>query len=309
MVIRVSIVMPLYNKASSVASSIASVLAQTFTDWELVVVDDGSTDDGVAIVAALADTRIRLVRQANAGVSAARNRGVAEARTDLIAFLDADDLWLPEFLQRIVTLQSDFPQAAWFATGYRIEQADGTGHAVRLKGLPQGFARGVLANYFEVAAQSDPPVWTSATAVTKTAFSEMGGFPTGVHSGEDLLTWARLASLYELAFDVSIQAVFQVSGIERRPDPSDQVGHALGNLYEAHPVAGLKSYLGLWYRMQSVMAMRFNLRALACRAAVKSVRFSPWNFRNWYSLGLSLLPSGFRSWLDVAARNLFGKMR
>jgi glycosyltransferase involved in cell wall biosynthesis len=130
----ISIVMPLYNKAGQVLKTIASVTAQTLSDWELVVVDDGSTDGGPALVRALGDARIRVVSQANAGVSAARNRGIELARADLIAFLDADDLWLPQFLAAILALQADFPQARWFATGYEIRPASGAAFASRLRG-------------------------------------------------------------------------------------------------------------------------------------------------------------------------------
>ena len=97
----ISIIMPLYNKAAQVLDTVASVAAQTVSDWELVIVDDGSTDDGPALVRALGDARIRMVSQTNAGVSAARNRGVELARADLVTFLDADDLWFPEFLATV----------------------------------------------------------------------------------------------------------------------------------------------------------------------------------------------------------------
>lgn len=304
----VSIVMPLYNKAEQVLSTIASVVAQTVSDWELVVVDDGSTDQGPDLVRALNDERIRLVTQANAGVSAARNKGIEHARADLIAFLDADDLWLPEFLASVLALQADFPEARWFATGYEICPAHGTAFASRLRGMTSNFKRGMLPSYFCVASVSDPPVWTSATAVNRDAIQGVGGFPVGIGSGEDLLTWARLAVRYPLAYDAKAQAVFVVSGIERRPDALDRVGSALALVMQEHPgTSGLSDYLGLWYRMQAVMAMRFNDAALARQRAWLAVRYGPSHLRNAYTLLLAWLPAPLRTALDSRARKLFKK--
>src|SRR5699024_6424946 len=93
-----SIVIPLYNKELSITNTLQSVLNQTFTDFEVVIVNDGSTDNSVEKVEAFNDPRIRLIHQANAGVSAARNKGIEEANYDWISFLDADDLWMENHL-------------------------------------------------------------------------------------------------------------------------------------------------------------------------------------------------------------------
>jgi glycosyltransferase involved in cell wall biosynthesis len=303
----ISIVMPLYNKAGQVLETIASVIAQTLSGWELVVVDDGSTDDGPALVRDLKDTRIRVVSQANAGVSAARNRGIELARADLVAFLDADDLWLPGFLATILALQAEFPEAHWFATGYEIRPAQGAAFTARLRGPPADFSRGLLPDYFNVALASDPPVWSSATAVRRDVIQAIGGFPEGIGSGEDLLTWARLAVRYPLAYDARPLAVFVTSGIERPPDPADRVGKALALLVRQHPgVSGLRRYLGLWYRMQAVMAMRFGESPLARQRAWLAVRYGPGQLRNLYTLLLALMPPAWRQALDTRVRSLLG---
>src|SRR5579885_1362295 len=108
---RLSVVIPLYNKAPHVARAIESVQRQSVRDFELIVVDDGSTDGGAGIVGAIDDSRIRLITQPNAGASAARNRGVGEARGELIAFLDADDTHNPLFLEEILGLAARHEEA------------------------------------------------------------------------------------------------------------------------------------------------------------------------------------------------------
>lgn len=305
---QISIIMPLYNKENLVLSSIASVQAQTFSDWELVVVDDGSTDAGPEQVAALGDARIRLIRQANGGVSAARNRGIAEARCELLAFLDADDTWLPGFLQAIAALARDFPQARWFATSYLIRHPRDGEYQARLQGVPAGFRRGMLDDYFSVAAVSHPPACSSATAVFRSLIQDIGGFPEGIASGEDLLTWARLAARFPLAYDARALSVFEVSGIERRPDPAQRVAEALALLQREFPQrSSLKAYLGLWNRMQAVMAMRFNDMVLARRCAWRAVCYGPRQWRNGYTLFLSLLPLRVRRFVDAILRKAYKK--
>lgn len=114
----VSVIIPLYNKALYIRRALDSVLCQTFKDFEIIVVDDGSTDDGAEIVSKYLDSRITLIRQSNSGPGAARNRGVSLAKGELIAFLDADDEWLPEYLERTVSYLCANPGVAAISTGY-----------------------------------------------------------------------------------------------------------------------------------------------------------------------------------------------
>ncbi|MGH7581009.1 MAG: glycosyltransferase family 2 protein [Gemmatimonadales bacterium] len=117
---RISIVIPLYNKAGSIVAAVGSVLRQSYPDFELIVVDDGSTDAGASLVAGLGDPRVRLIGQANAGPGAARNRGLADARGEYVAFLDADDEWEPELLRLAVTALDRDPDCAAWVSGRAI---------------------------------------------------------------------------------------------------------------------------------------------------------------------------------------------
>lgn len=260
----VSVVMPLFNKEKEVARAIDSTLAQRMSDFELIVVDDGSTDSGPEIVRGYRDPRIRMVSQANAGVSVARNRGIALARAELIAFLDADDQWDPTFLVTILYMTLRFPECSVFATSYYIANTKiGTRRAV-LRGLPPNFSEGILQRYFEVASQSDPPLWSSAIAVRGAAIRAIGGFPVGVATGEDLLTWAKLAVEYKIAYSIAPLATFwEPEGVSSRPGrvPAlpDRVGEELAQLIDRRgfaPAAGLTNYVAHWHRMRGVIFLR-----------------------------------------------------
>jgi glycosyltransferase involved in cell wall biosynthesis len=116
---QVSVIIPLYNKGLYIRRALDSVFAQTFDDYEVIVVDDGSTDDGPQQVMADSDLRLRLISQSNAGPGAARNRGISEAKGEYVAFLDADDEWLPEYLSRSYEVlehheECDFSVSGWY---------------------------------------------------------------------------------------------------------------------------------------------------------------------------------------------------
>lgn len=255
----ISVVIPLYNKARQVAHTLRSVLGQTFREFEVVIVDDGSTDGSADEARSVHDGRIRLVSQRNAGVSAARNRGVAEARYDLIAFLDADDEWEPTYLETQYNLYKKYPDCSVYACNYEFCNADGRVMPTILRKLPFEGEDGILSNYFEVASCSHPPLWTSAVMVRKQALQAVGGFPLGIRSGEDLLTWARLAVKYKIAFSrkplatfVFDARLFNEDQNKREPEVKDVVGDELKELYKHNlQICGLKEYNALWHKMRA----------------------------------------------------------
>ncbi len=294
----ISVIIPLYNKAASVGRTLRAVLAQTYGDFEVVVVDDGSTDGGADVVRSVGDGRIHLVSQANAGVSAARNRGVREARGEFVAFLDADDEWFPDYLEAQHCLTQKYPQCAVFATSYAIRPAGGEDAPAVLRRLPFEGEDGVLTNYFEVAACSHPPLWTSAVMVRRAAMDAIGGFPVGIRSGEDLLTWARLAVRYDIAYCrrplavfVNDAALFNDDQKTRSPEADDAVGRELASLCAAHPgVSGLRAYVALWHKMRARIFLDKGARGAALGECVRAMRFRP-SLKVWVFFLLALLPS------------------
>ena len=183
--------MPLYNKAPYVRKAVESVVGQTYGDWELIVVDDGSTDGGGEIVAAIADQRIRIVHQDNAGVGAARNHGVALATAPYIAFLDADDWWEPTFLEEMAGLTERYKDAGIYGTGYWIVK-NGRKRVAPI-GVNSSFTEGEI-NYCRVYAKTlYMPLCTGSVCLRRDIFDEAGGFKTHLKLGEDFDLWVRMA--------------------------------------------------------------------------------------------------------------------
>lgn len=197
-----SVVIPLYNKAQYVAKAINSVLLQTFTDFELVIVDDGSVDDSMEIAekAIIGQPNCKLIRQENAGVSVARNNGVAASQGDYLCFLDADDWWEPTFLEKMSKFIDEFPEAGIYGANYTI--VNETKHKTRVApiGVDEGFEKGYI-NYCRVYAKNlSMPLWTGAVCMSRSIFDEFGGFQKGIKLGEDFLLWIRIALKYKVAF-------------------------------------------------------------------------------------------------------------
>jgi cellulose synthase/poly-beta-1,6-N-acetylglucosamine synthase-like glycosyltransferase len=279
----VSVVMPLYNKEEEIERAIRSALNQTVLDFELIIVNDGTTDRSVDIAKSFSDPRIRIIHQTNAGVSVARNRGMAEARSNLIAFLDADDEWARDFLETIIGLRSRYPACNIFGTRYFLYSPSGLKKLAVFSGVSRDMKEGILTNYFVVAAQSDPPLWTSAVAVTKAAIDSIGGFPAEVTSGEDLLTWARLAARFQIAYSMKPCAIHynpQTASDRpgRIPQEPDTVGDSLRcllNQADLATIPGLKGYLALWHRMRAVTFLQLGDKRNVRREVREAMSFAP----------------------------------
>lgn len=191
----ISVVIPLYNKEKYIQRTLDSVLAQTFQGFEVIVVNDGSTDDGSEIVKQFDDSRIKLINQENAGVSAARNRGIKEAKTELITFLDADDEWLPDFLSTIMMLRKKYSYAGAYATGYYWGDTICDSAIRRIECYDMNWD-GIIPDFFKLRLGT---LNSSITVIKKEVFNKIGDFPEGINMGEDLDIWIRLAVYYPIA--------------------------------------------------------------------------------------------------------------
>ena len=184
------VIIPLYNKSAYIAKAIESVLNQSFGDFELIIINDGSTDDGSEKVKQFSDTRIRLINQPNAGVSAARNYGVDKAKYEYIAFLDADDWWHPNFLEEMKRLIEKYRDAALYGSNFFIVK-NGINYSSTV-GLDKTFKEGYI-DYCEVYASTFcVPINCSFVVVSKKVFLEEHGFKTQLAFGEDFDLWIRI---------------------------------------------------------------------------------------------------------------------
>lgn len=280
----ISVVIPLYNKEMQIAHTLQSVFHQSFQDFEVVIVDDGSTDGSVDLVKKFGDSRLRLIHQKNAGVSAARNRGIEESKGDLIAFLDADDEWKPEYLATQYRLYQKYPDSSVFACNYEFRDIEGKVTPTIIRTLPFTGEDGILSNYFEVASCSHPPLWTSAVVVKKQAIQAIGGFPVGIKSGEDLLTWARLAVNGKIAYSKISLAVFcesdsdtKESKAQMRAGSESIVLRFLLSLYESESSPSikkqLKQYILRWYKIYAVIQIEIGKGHSALKIAYSAIRF------------------------------------
>lgn len=198
---RFSVIIPLYNKAEYITKAIESVLAQTYVDYELLIMDDGSIDNSftVASKAIEGKANCQVFRQQNEGVSMARNNAVAKSKGDYLCFLDADDWWAPTFLEEMSGLIDEFPDAGIYGTNYTIVNETRRKTRVAPIGLEPGFEKGYI-NYCRVYAKTlAMPLWTGAVCIPSPIFDEMHGFPKGIKLGEDFLLWIRVALNHKVA--------------------------------------------------------------------------------------------------------------
>lgn len=197
----ISVVIPLYNKEKSIKSTIESVLAQTYVNYEIIVVDDGSTDNSVNVVNEILDSRIRLIKKVNGGVSSARNEGILAAKGEYIAFLDGDDLWHPLYLETLNQLIVDFPDATIYGIGFDKINDDTILESDNID-VKRGFVDDVWDNY--------PGYWTgSSSSSSRELLIKLGMFDTRMTHGEDIDMWWRLLLNGKGAYDSRVLAFYR----------------------------------------------------------------------------------------------------
>ena len=215
----VSVVIPAYNQAQFLTDALQSVLAQTYGNYEIIVVDDGSTDNTSTVAKQFGDN-IRYIYQENRGLAGARNTGIRHAKGQYIALLDSDDMWLPSFLERMMKLAQQNPDGAVFFCGARYMDADGNN-------LPQSvhMKLNLAHSMYETLAQANFLI-PSTIVMQKSVVVEAGLFDQSLRSCEDWDLWLRLAPEHNFVGIADNLVRYRVHGSSLSTDPSGMQGAA-----------------------------------------------------------------------------------
>ena len=210
-----SVIIPLFNKENEIKNTLQSVLEQSFSDFEVIIIDDGSTDKSLQIVSQFADNRISLISKKNEGVSIARNFGVKKAKSDYIAFLDADDYWYSNHLENLYSLIQKYPENKWFAAAYEKKRTFKLTTKMNSPILNNGENWSGLVNDFFEHSFIDCLAWTSAVCFKKSFFITLGGFNSNYTHGEDTDLWVRAALNFPLVFSNNVTSTHNLVGNNR----------------------------------------------------------------------------------------------
>lgn len=203
-----SVVIPMYNAEKFIERTVVSVLNQTYHEFEVIVVDDGSTDNSVKIVENLIknNPKLRLLKQKNQLVGAARNYGIKESKYEFVGLLDADDEYLPDFLNTIDRLIKKYPSAGVYATAYRVQKEDKL-FIPKYSSLPKFPWEGIVPSYYK-SALNYHPLSSSSVVLRKSILKKTGYFVEGVRYGVDLDLWVRIAAQFDIVFSSKVCAVY-----------------------------------------------------------------------------------------------------
>jgi glycosyltransferase involved in cell wall biosynthesis len=290
-----SVVIPLYNKAQYILRTLNSILCQTYQNFEIIVVDDGSTDGGGNLIKDIKDSRIRLIHQENAGVSAARNRGIKESSYNLIAFLDADDEWGNNYLDTIVSLNKLYPDCGAYATNYYV-QSDKKSlyHNANSSSIPEG----IIENYFYLL-NDYPPFYSSSIVLSTKVFSSVGYFENKLKMGEDLHMWIRVANDYPIAYSPKPLCIYHKEASNRACLSNNRLKNnlefvdTLGTMIDKIDIKKRPDFLELIYHIRLVLAGEYLVAGnktqakLLLQCSKKTSRFRKQHLK--WSI-LSLLP-------------------
>lgn len=294
-----TVVIPLYNKENTIARAIESVLQQSTGIPKIIVVDDGSADEGGRVVNKLSKKypSITYLYQENQGVSSARNTGIENSDTKYISLLDADDVWLPDYLKNLFDLISSCPEADVYSLRYVVQtDSDITKPHVA---LPVNF-KGVVQDFISKYSKGYGLIHSSTVCFSKEIIKKIGGFPVGQKSGEDIYVWLSLALEGKIAFYNKIGVKVYKQGENRRA--SIRREHSI-----PYHIKFFTKNLKNYSKNDQVQLKNFLLKNICIQWAASKVERNRWqkNILKEYSKELSLTVPVLLQISDLLPRKLF----
>lgn len=291
---KVDVIIPTYNTAKYLPIALDSVIAQTFEDWRILLIDDGSTDDTASVIApylAQLGTKIKYIRQENGGVSAARNNGLRNSSAEFIALLDADDIWLPCRLKESLRCFEGRPQVG-LAYGL-ISRIDAQGAVIdTFAGNPE-HAEGCIAPYIYMRQVQMP---TSSMTFRKACVDKVGEFDESLRATEDRDLWLRMAFHYEVGFVPTVISLYRTSGESLTTDTNGMLRAQL-RFIEKHygspgcgPVARRLALSYIYRQRAEAFGIRRDMWG-AVKSSLRALLLNPLDVRNVRTTGSLLLRS------------------
>jgi len=243
--IRISVIIPLYNKEISICKTIESVLSQTFTDFELIIVNDGSTDNSFKVVSQYSNSKIRIFSKENGGVSSARNFGILKARYIYIAFLDADDYWDSIYLEQMSLLICKYPSAIMLYCPFKFIDKNGNHHSNKILNKKDDY-NGLIPIF-----KFSPKNWPSSSSTIIKKTDEILFFDERLLKGEDIDFWIRTALQGDVAYINTPMAYYNLAAENRAMSiRTDKNKSLIWNLYKYKDIEmvkpDLRIYLDRW---------------------------------------------------------------
>lgn len=274
-----SVIIPLYNKEGYIEDTIKSVLDQTFTEFEVIIINDGSTDKSSQLALNFKDSRIHLTKQKKQGASIARNTGIEQSKGKYIALLDADDIWQPDHLYELKKLIKEFPEAGLYCSNYEINY---NGKFIKPASLnfDYGDTLLIVKDYF-TSSIINSVAWTSSTSFTKDTFEKLGRFNPKLKTGQDIDLWIRFALDYKIAFNPKITMRynnFDINSLSKKEFNEDR--YMLINNYASEETTNeaLKKYLDV-NRYAVALRCKMNNEIELYKKLKKEISYSNLNFK------------------------------
>jgi glycosyltransferase involved in cell wall biosynthesis len=299
----VSVIIPVFNGATFVERSIGSVLTQTFQDFEIIVVDDGSTDNTAQVVQAITDDRLQYIYQSNQGPSAARNNGIQHTRGEFVAFLDSDDCWLPTKLEKQLQRFRQIPIAGLVHCSANI--VDVNGNIIR-------YQEAHLEGQCLESLLMQNSIVTSSVMIPRIVFNQVGCFCESVKHGEDWELWMRIASAFSVAAvrEPLVVYVFMPEGFGKnslamRNDMLYYFDEAFGS-YASHLAHLRWKAMGHLYFGAGVGLGTSGNQREARRELLQAIRLDPFISGAYWRLLLTFFSPAFNRYVRQIKDRLYG---